>query len=142
MPPPWIYHLEQRQPPRRPVFLTTTPQNLFSKVDNCPYSGFITGLHAEDQLLSVSPDDSEYLVQANIDGKIQYRFVYISPTRIDDAIDIRLSYVNNKATPAPDGEGVPTLLILFKLKPGQAHYKFVVDPTNGAMVVPVDWKPS
>ncbi|MGA7384384.1 MAG: hypothetical protein WBW81_06750 [Methylocella sp.] len=122
--------------------MTTTPQNLFSKVDNCPYSGFITGLHAEDQLLSVSPDDSEYLVQANIDGKIQYRFVYISPTRIDDAIDIRLSYVNNKATPAPDGEGVPTLLILFKLKPGQAHYKFVVDPTNGAMVVPVDWKPS
>jgi hypothetical protein len=106
------------------------------------YAGFITGLHPEDQLLSISPDDNEYLVPANIDGNIQYRFVYVSPRRINDTIDLRVSYVNNKATPAPEGKGVPTLLILFKLKAGQPHYKFVVDPNSGAMVVPVDWSPA
>jgi hypothetical protein len=104
------------------------------------YSGYITGLQPEDQLLSVSPDDNQYLVPANIDGSYQYRFVYVSTKRIGELVELHVSYVNNSVTPTPRGRGVPVLLIPFKLKPGETHYKFISDPMGGAMVVPVDWR--
>jgi hypothetical protein len=101
------------------------------------YPGYVTGLAPEDQLLSLSPDDNEYLVPATIDGNIQYRFVYLAHKQLDDVIDLYISYVNTKASPASNGKGSPVLLIPFKLKPGETHYKFVVDKSKGAMVVPM-----
>jgi len=106
------------------------------------YPGYVTGLAPQDQLFSLSPDDNAYLVPANIDGNIQYRFVYLSHKRVDDIIDLYVSYTNSKIATTSDGRGLPVLLIPFKLKPGETHYKFVVDKNKGAMVVPVGWSGS
>jgi hypothetical protein len=106
------------------------------------YSGYVTGLTQEDQLLSVSPEDNEYLVPANINGTIQYRFVYLSHKQLEEIVNLTISYVNLKASAPSSGKGVAALFIPFKLKPGETHYQFVVDKDKGAMVVPVNWSPS
>lgn len=102
------------------------------------YSGYISVPHQEDQLGSMSPDGNEYLVPTTIDGNVQYRFVYISPTKLNGTVDIYISYTNTKAVAAATGQGVPSLPITIKLTPGQTHYQLVGDTTHPAMVVPVD----
>jgi hypothetical protein len=103
------------------------------------YSGYVTGLAQEDQLLSASPEDNEYLVPANINGTIQYRFVYLSHKQLENIVSLTISYVNLRASAPSSGKGVAALFIPFKLKPGETHYEFVVDKEKGAMVVPVKW---
>jgi hypothetical protein len=102
------------------------------------YTGYITGLQAEDELLSITTDDNEYLVPANRDGIVGYRFVYLSPQKLTQTLDLYVSYVN-KAVPPPEGKGTASLQILFKLKPDQRIYRFSTD--HGAMVTPIDWNP-
>jgi hypothetical protein len=104
------------------------------------YTGYVSGLAPEDQLLSVSPDDPQYLVPAQVDGNVQYRFVYLSQTPLDKFFDLYVRYTTSKASVGPEGR--VTLLIPFKLKAGETHYKFFTDKDKGAMVVPVSWNGS
>jgi hypothetical protein len=101
------------------------------------YTGTIIGLQTEDQLSSAAADDNDYLVPTPVGSQVQYRFVYLSPQRLTDPLDLYVSYVNN-AAPLADGKGALSLLIVFKLKPDKKDYKFFIDPTKGAMIAPLD----
>jgi hypothetical protein len=100
------------------------------------YTGVVTGLSPEDQLLSINQDDNEYLVPGNMSGISLYRFVYLSHMSVDNPIDLYISYLNTKIAPASLGNGYQALQIPLKFKPGKTNYKFVTDEIKGAMIVP------